>query len=136
MCVDENFRLRVCFAVVLLSFRHALIRSAAYESVLKSTLPQYHLGMAEALIELAPEVAESVPALVAHHLRKGRQPERAAALKVEAREMPSWALGPRQLADLELLMGGGFSPLAGFMGRGDYEAVLGGLRLADSGGRP
>ena len=41
-------------------------------------------------------------------------PERAAELKVEAREMPSWALGPRQLADLELLMGGGFSPLTGF----------------------
>ena len=58
-------------------------------------------------------------------------PERAAELKVEAREMPSWALGPRQLADLELLLGGAFSPLAGFMGRGDYEAVLGGLRLAN-----
>ena len=57
--------------------------------------------------------------------------ERAAELKVEAREMPSWALGPRQLADLELLLGGAFSPLAGFMGRGDYEAVLDGLRLAD-----
>ena len=66
------------------SFRHALIREAAYESVLRSTRPQYHLGMAEALIELAPELAESDPALVAHHLRKARQPERAAGYWLQA----------------------------------------------------
>ncbi len=58
-------------------------------------------------------------------------PERAAELKVEAREMPSWSLNPRQLADLELLLGGALSPLEGFMGRGDYDAVLRDLRLAD-----
>jgi sulfate adenylyltransferase len=58
-------------------------------------------------------------------------PERAAELKVEAREMPSWALGPRQLADLELLLNGTFSPLDRFLGREDYERVLRELRLAD-----
>ncbi len=57
------------------SFRHALIRAAAYQSVLKSTRPQYHQGVAEALIELIPEVAESDPGLVAHHLRRARRPE-------------------------------------------------------------
>ena len=43
----------------------------------------------------------------------------------------SWDLTERQLCDLELLLNGGFSPLEGFLGRDDYEAVLTGMRLAD-----
>ena len=58
-------------------------------------------------------------------------PERVAELKSQARDLPSWSLKPRQLADLELLMNGGFSPLAGFMGQADHEAVCRDLRLAD-----
>jgi sulfate adenylyltransferase len=58
-------------------------------------------------------------------------PERAAELKTQAREMSSWSLKPRQLADLELLLNGAFSPLSGFMGRADYEAVCHDLHLAD-----
>ncbi len=58
-------------------------------------------------------------------------PERAAELKTEAREMPSWSLSARQIADLELLLNGAFSPLRGFMRRDDHEAVCRDLRLAD-----
>ena len=43
----------------------------------------------------------------------------------------SWDLTERQLCDLELLMNGGFSPLKGFLGQADYEAVLSGMRLAN-----
>ena len=43
----------------------------------------------------------------------------------------SWDLSERQLCDLELLMNGGFSPLEGFLGQADYEAVLSGMRLAN-----
>ena len=57
--------------------------------------------------------------------------ERAAELKAQAREMPSWSLTARQLADLELLLNGAFSPLAGFMKRDDHEAVCRDLRLVD-----
>jgi len=39
----------------------------------------------------------------------------------ESRDWPSWDLTDRQLCDLELLLNGGFSPLAGFMGRADYS---------------
>ena len=46
-------------------------------------------------------------------------------------DWPSWDLTSRQLFDLELILGGGFSPLRGFMGRGDYESVCDSLRLAD-----
>src|SRR5207245_6864369 len=35
------------------------------------------------------------------------------------------------LCDLELLTNGAFSPLRGFLGRRDYEAVCGSMRLAD-----
>ena len=58
-------------------------------------------------------------------------PERAAAMKLDSRDWPSYDLSPRHLCDLELLINGGFSPLTGFMGRGDYERVRDEMRLAD-----
>src|SRR6185436_6542248 len=58
-------------------------------------------------------------------------PARAAALEAEAAGLPSWTLTPRQLCDLELLLTGGFSPLRGFMGKADWDAVCAGMRLAD-----
>jgi sulfate adenylyltransferase len=59
------------------------------------------------------------------------QPERITELKNQSREWPSWDLTARQLCDLELLMSGGFSPLRGFMTRGDYEGVCQKMRLAN-----
>ncbi|MFN3413454.1 MAG: bifunctional sulfate adenylyltransferase/adenylylsulfate kinase [Thermoanaerobaculum sp.] len=56
-------------------------------------------------------------------------PERAQELKAASLNFPSWDLTPRQLCDLELLLNGGFSPLAGFMTSREYEAVLHNMRL-------
>ena len=56
---------------------------------------------------------------------------RAAELKAQSRDWPSWDLTARQLCDLELLLNGGFSPLRGFMNRTDYESVCERMRLAD-----
>jgi sulfate adenylyltransferase len=55
---------------------------------------------------------------------------RAAELKAQSKDWPSWDLTARQLCDLELLMSGGFSPLNGFMDRADYEGVCQNMRLA------
>lgn len=57
--------------------------------------------------------------------------ERAASLRAQSRDWMSWDLTPRQLCDLELLLNGGFSPLTGFMSRGDYGPVCDDMRLAD-----
>ncbi len=55
--------------------------------------------------------------------------KKAAELKAESREFPSWDLTPRQVCDLELLMSGGFSPLTGFMNKADFEGVCQNMRL-------
>ncbi|MDG1370309.1 MAG: bifunctional sulfate adenylyltransferase/adenylylsulfate kinase [Paracoccaceae bacterium] len=57
--------------------------------------------------------------------------ESAAKLKVEAGELLSWDLSPRQICDLELLMNGGFNPLNGFLGEEDYNSVVADMRLAN-----
>ena len=80
-----------------------------------------HLIMSEHLI--APHGGTLVNLMV--------DAERASSLKAESRDWPSIDLTPRQLCDLELLLVGGFSPLRGFMGRADYDAVLADIRLAD-----
>src|SRR5690606_24894923 len=48
-------------------FKHALIRDAAYESLLRRTRQSYHLEIATALRNNFPELAEQQPALLAIH---------------------------------------------------------------------
>jgi class 3 adenylate cyclase/predicted ATPase len=49
------------------SFKHALIRDAAYQSLLKSKRQRLHQQIAEVLEEKFPEAKETNPELVAHH---------------------------------------------------------------------
>ena len=56
---------------------------------------------------------------------------KAAILKAQSRDWPSWDLTARQTCDLELLLNGGFSPLEGFMRRADYDRVCREMRLHD-----
>ena len=56
---------------------------------------------------------------------------RADALRQDSLSFASLTLSQRQLCDLELLMNGGFAPLAGFMDRASYDSVLDQARLPD-----
>jgi sulfate adenylyltransferase len=50
-------------------------------------------------------------------------------LEAEAAGLPVIRLNPFELSDLEMITIGGFSPLDGFMSKGDYESVLRQMRL-------
>jgi len=52
------------------------------------------------------------------------------ALRQRAAALSALRLNDRTISDLELLGNGGFSPLRGFMGRADYDAVVESMRLA------
>ncbi|MBV8356539.1 MAG: AAA family ATPase [Deltaproteobacteria bacterium] len=58
-------------------FKHALIRDAAYESLLKSKRQQVHSRIAQVLEEDFRDTAEAQPELVAHHYTQAGLPLRA-----------------------------------------------------------
>ncbi|HSH90513.1 MAG TPA: AAA family ATPase, partial [Ramlibacter sp.] len=58
-------------------FKHALIRDAAYESMLKSTRVEQHRSVAQAIEARFPVLAERRPELVAQHYTAGRENEKA-----------------------------------------------------------
>jgi class 3 adenylate cyclase/predicted ATPase len=66
----EQKGLRYCF-------RHALIRDAAYDSLLRSQRRQYHRRLAEVLREQFAETTEAWPAIVANHLTEAGMVEQA-----------------------------------------------------------
>jgi class 3 adenylate cyclase len=58
-------------------FKHALIRDAAYESMLRAKRREVHRRIAGALVEQFPALAETEPEVVAHHWTEGGEPARA-----------------------------------------------------------
>jgi class 3 adenylate cyclase/tetratricopeptide (TPR) repeat protein len=59
------------------SFKHALVRDAAYESLLKSRRQQLHGQIAHAMEEKFPDIVVSQPEIVAHHFTEAGLGERA-----------------------------------------------------------
>jgi sulfate adenylyltransferase len=53
------------------------------------------------------------------------------ALQERAKSLPQIQVGSRQLADLEMLAVGSFSPLGGFMNRADYLGVVNDMHLSN-----
>jgi predicted ATPase len=65
-------------------FKHALIRDAAYQSLLKRTRQQYHERAAKLLEDGFPELATTQPELVAHHYTEANCPAPAIAYWLKA----------------------------------------------------
>ncbi|HVK10164.1 MAG TPA: protein kinase [Gemmataceae bacterium] len=61
---------------VTYTFKHALIQDAAYQSLVKKTRQQLHRRVAAALEGAFPEVVETQPELVAHHLTEAGETAR------------------------------------------------------------
>ncbi len=59
-------------------FKHALIQDAAYQSLLRSTRQRYHLSIARALEQHAPETVDNRPELLAHHFTEAQRANEAA----------------------------------------------------------
>ena len=53
------------------SFKQALVRDAAYATLLKSSRQQLHARIAQAIERLRPEIAVGQPEIVAHHFIEG-----------------------------------------------------------------
>jgi hypothetical protein len=70
-------------------FKHALIRDAAYQSMLPATRRRHHQRVAETLIERLPEVAETQPELVAQHWSEAGEAETASEWWIRAGERAS-----------------------------------------------
>jgi serine/threonine protein kinase/tetratricopeptide (TPR) repeat protein len=87
-------------------FKHALIRDAAYDSLLRKERQQVHLQVAEAL----ENVIDTRPEILAYHYTEGNLPEKAVGLWLEAARQ---ALG--RSAQLEALshVRSGLGALAG-----------------------
>ncbi len=66
------------------SFKHALVRDAAYDSLLKRERQHLHLRVAHAL-ETQRDAGEGVPSeLLAHHFAEGNRPDLSAAHRLDA----------------------------------------------------
>ncbi|MGH6788208.1 MAG: adenylate/guanylate cyclase domain-containing protein [Pseudolabrys sp.] len=66
------------------SFKHALVRDAAYAGLLKSRRAQLHAALAKAFETKFPEILEVQPETVAHHLTEAGLPESAVPYWLQA----------------------------------------------------
>ncbi len=66
------------------TFKHALVRDAAYAGLLKSRRAQLHAGIAKALEQHFPEIVKTQPETLALHLTEAGQIERAIAYWLQA----------------------------------------------------
>ncbi len=79
-------------------FKHALIRDAAFQSVLNARKRELHQHIAEVLASRFPEVAETEPELLAHHYTEANVVDRALAYWRQAAERAA-----KRLAYIEAL---------------------------------
>ncbi len=72
------------------TFNHALVREAAYETMLRSRRRELHVLTAEVLERQFPQTASETPELLAHHWSEAARPERA---------VTSWVLAGKRASE-------------------------------------
>jgi class 3 adenylate cyclase/tetratricopeptide (TPR) repeat protein len=142
-------------------FKHALIRDAAYGTLLKTRRRELHGAIAHALAERFPDAAEAMPELLAHHFTEAkeletawRQWQRAGELAVarsallEAaghfttalallRTLPDAPGRVQQALNLEVLLGQALAATKGYGARDVTDAFARARELArQAGGTP
>ena len=65
-------------------FKHALVRDAAYQSLLRRTRQQYHEQVAQLLVTRFPELVETEPEVVARHYTEAGCAEQAMTFWLQA----------------------------------------------------
>jgi len=71
------------------SFKHALVRDAAYATMLKSRRRQLHASIANALVERFSALAERLPEIVAHHFTEAGLASKAIGYWMKAGQLAS-----------------------------------------------
>ncbi len=111
---DELYRLvdagllvaRRSTAVLSYAFKHALVRDAAYSSLLKKRLVSLHARIARILVEQFPETAERQPEVVAYHFRAANDVNNSVDYLVRAAKVSARRSGfVESIAQLESALG-------------------------------
>jgi class 3 adenylate cyclase/tetratricopeptide (TPR) repeat protein len=74
-------------AVLMYTFKHALVRDAAYSSLLKKGQVSLHSRIARILVEDFPETAESQPEVLAYHFEAAKDIDNAVRYLVKAAKL-------------------------------------------------
>ena len=109
------------------SFKHALVRDAAHESLLKARRQELHARIARALEERFPETAEAEPELLARHCAEAGLAERAVDYWQRAGQR---ALARSATAEAVAHLTRGLEVLAGLPGGAERQRRELGLQLA------
>ena len=109
------------------TFKHALVRDAAYDSLLKPRRQELHGKIARAIEACSPDTEATEPELLAHHYTEAKQPEKAVPLWQKA---ASLALGRMALVEAIAHLTRGLELLADLPGGVERRRRELGLQLA------
>jgi class 3 adenylate cyclase/tetratricopeptide (TPR) repeat protein len=73
LCKADLLQVRGDFAKGLYQFKHALIRDAAYDSMLKRSCETLHRQVADVMERVFPDIALRQPDVLAHHYTAGKE---------------------------------------------------------------
>jgi class 3 adenylate cyclase/tetratricopeptide (TPR) repeat protein len=77
LCKADLLQVRGDFAKGLYQFKHALIRDAAYDSMLKRNCETLHRQVADVMERVFPDIAVRQPDVLAHHYTAGKEMDQA-----------------------------------------------------------